>query len=211
MRFTQLIYRAWMLVLVLIGTASSGMGQRISFGAFAGADITIFSPLGANPELNFSSVKILTPNMQEPIRIGRVEGDPYVVYEIDAAEGFDIMIDVDYGSEIWLDGELGSDNNIDLALRFSYFNRPATDQFTALNGSIEMPPGVRSVIVPVSPRSGGAPGPPPDPFSGNVSSRSKGKVYLFIYGDLGPIGNVQSGRYSGDISITVSYADYGIN
>jgi hypothetical protein len=35
-----------------------------------------------------------------------------------------------------------------------------------------------------------------------------GKVYLFIYGVLGPVGNVDVGTYLGDINITAVYSTY---
>ena len=205
------IYSICLYALLSLGNFSEVWGQRISFRAFAGADITISSPQGPNPALNFNSKRrILTPNIPDRISIGRDDGEPYVVYTIQAAEGFDIMIDIDYGP-LWLNGDPATGNSIPLSLALSYNNQGANNPMQARNNAVEAPAGTRNLIVPVSPRAAGAPGPPPDPLSGNMSSRQRGTVYLFIYGDLGPIGPVQAGTYTADITINVNYADYGGN
>jgi hypothetical protein len=204
------IYGIWLSALLLMCRVTEGMGQRISFQAFAGADIDLSSPQGPNPALNFNSKRrVLTPNIPELIRIGRGEGEPYVVYAIQAAEGFDIMIDIDFDSQLWLDGDPASENSIPMSLAVSYNNQGAVNAMQARNNAVEAPAGTKSLIVPVSPRAAGAPGPPPDPLSGSLSSRPRGTVYLFLYGDLGPIGSVRAGTYTADITINVSYAAYG--
>lgn len=205
------IYSICLFAFLLLSYVSEVWGQRISFRAFAGADIDISSPQGPNPALNFNSKRrILIRNSNELISIGRGEGEPYVVYEIQAAQGFDIMIDIDYGP-LWLNGDPTTGNSIPLSLALSYNNQGAINPMQARNTALDAPAGTRNLIVPVSPRAAGAPGPPPDPLSGNMSSRPRGTVYLFIYGDLGPIGDVQAGTYTADITINVNYADYGGN
>ena len=194
------------LLIFLIGTTPHLMAQRISFGVFAGEDdISIGLPLGGNTALDFNQKqRILTSGSGQVVSIERKEGDPYLVYPIQAAEGFDLLIDVDQPGNLWLDGKVGSDQHIPFALQIAYNNQGAPD----INGTIEAPPGMTSLIVPVSRSTSLAPGPPPDPLSGENSSRNKATFYLFLYGTLGPIENVQAGIYEADITINVSYANY---
>lgn len=183
--------------------------DRINFSAFAGAGITIHSPQGPT-ELNFNSKRrIVNPNFNEKISIrrGQAEDESYsIVYRIEAAEGFDIQVDVTAPSALRIAGDTDVNNQVPLSLTLAYENKGAQNINAARVASVELPAGLTSLIIPVLPRTGSQPGPPPDPFSGDFSSRPKREVYLFIYGEAGPIGNVRSGMYSGDIVINVNYA-----
>lgn len=194
------------LMICLVATSPNLMAQRISFGVFAGEDdISIGLPLGGNTELDFNQKqRILTSGSGQVVLIERDEGNPYLVYPIQAAEGFDLLIDVIQPYDLWLDGNVGSDQHIPFELQIAYNNQGVP----TINSSIEAPPFMTSLIVPVSRSTSLAPGPPPDPLSGENSKRNQATFYLFLYGKLGPIGNVQAGLYSADIIINVSYANY---
>ena len=142
------------------------------------------------------------------VSIGRAEGEPYVVYRIQAAEGFDLLIDVNQPNQLWLDGNADSDNGIPLGIRIAYNNEGAPNETIANRSAIDAPVGMNSLIVPVRKNTSLAPGPPPDPLSGEKPSRNKATIFLFIYGSLGPIEDVQPGLYSAEININVSYASY---
>jgi hypothetical protein len=206
-------YRILGTILVFLVCSQGLWAQdRINFSAFAGAGITIQSPQGPTG-LNFNSKRrIVTPNLNEKVSIrrGQSEDESYsIVYRIEAAEGFDIQVDVTAPSALRISGDTDPNNQVPFALTLAYENKGAQNVNAARAASVELPAGLTSLIIPVLPRSGGQPGPPPDPFSGDFSSRPKGQVYLFIYGEAGPVGNVRSGMYSGDIVINVNYA--GVN
>jgi hypothetical protein len=183
------------------------MAQRISFGVFAGEDIIIDSPMGINPGLDFNQKQRIITSRSGRVSIGRADGEPYVVYRIQAAEGFDLMIDVNQ-TTMSLEGDADTDNSIELKIRIAYNNDGAPNAVVANMSAIDAPAGMNSLIIPVSKNTSLAPGPPPDPLSGETPSRNKATVFLFIYGSLGPIGDVQPGVYSAEININVSYASY---
>lgn len=200
-------------LLFLLIPISDILAQRISFRAFAGEGIILDSPQGISPALNFNGKRrIVVPNTPEKIIIGKGEEDQAysVVYRIQAAEGFDIQVDVTSSDKLRLvgDSDPNSANNVPFTLRVSYENRGSPNLSIARANSIDLPFGFSSVIIPVKSRNSGPPGPPPDPFSGDFSSRAKGTVYLFIYGEAGPVGEVQAGDYRTDILINVNYASY---
>lgn len=199
----------WILpVLFLWCTTLSAQG-RINFSAFAGAGITISTPQGPTG-LNFNSKRsVVFPNTPEKISIrrGHQDDEEYsVIYRIEAAEGFYLLVEVSAPTALRISEDTDPDNQIPFALTMAYENKGANTVNQARANSIEVPPGLSSLIIPVLPRSTGTPGPPPDPFSGDFSSRPMQNVYLFLYGEVGPIGNVKSGNYSGDIVINVTYA-----
>jgi hypothetical protein len=199
----------WILPVLFLWCTDLSAQGRINFSAFAGEGITISTPQGPT-ELNFNSKRrIVTPNTPEKIiiRRGNQEDEGYsVIYRIEAAEGFDLLVDVSAPTALRITGDTNPDNQVPFALTMAYENKGANNVNQARATSIEVPPGLTSLIIPVLPRSTGTPGPPPDPFSGDFSSRPKRDVYLFLYGEVGPIGNVKSGNYSGDIVINVTYA-----
>lgn len=196
------------LIWLLDSSTSDLFAQRISFGVFAGDGITIDSPQGINPGLDFNRRSRIITSNNEPVAIGLADSEPYVVYRIQAPEGFDLLIDVDQPTELWLDGNSSSEHSIPLTLRIAYNNLGAVNEFEANKNVVEAPLGMNSLIVPVSRSTGQAPGPPPNPLDGEQPLRNKSTLYLFLYGTLGPIQDVQAGIYSAEININVSYASY---
>ncbi len=205
-----LTYRPVMMAILLAGGLSLDLtAQRINFSSFAGEGITVTSPEGPSG-LNFNSKKsMIVTGSNETITIqkGNAGDDMYaVVYEIMAAEGFDLQVDVTAPSALRISGDPVALNQVPLVLTFAYENKGANSVASARNNAIDAPVGLTSLIIPVLPRSIGAPAPPPDPFTGSSTSRPTGKVYLFIYGEAGPVGNVRAGTYEADVIINVNYA-----
>ncbi|WP_155847162.1 hypothetical protein [Algoriphagus marincola] len=202
-------YRLGYVFILLMAFYQNLSAQRINFSVFAGEDITITSREGP-PGLNFNSKKsvILTGSGDIiSIKRGNAADDAYVVvYEIVAAEGFDLLVDVNAPSALRIPGDTVAMNQIPLTLTIAYENKGANNANAAKINAIDAPLGATSLIIPVLPRSSGAPPPPPDPFSGTTSSRPTGKVYLMISGQIGPVGNVRTGTYEGEIQINVNYA-----
>jgi hypothetical protein len=185
---------------------------RISFRAFAGEGIVLSSPQGLNAGLDFNAKRRIIVPKTDAIRINLTEGDPFVVYQIKAAEGFDLLVDLDTPRFLELEDEdRDPEDRIPFVLRVAYENSGAATPQAARGNAVELPVGVNSLLLPVGRRSTGAPGPPPDPFSGDFSRRPTGTVYLFLYGELGPFGNIRAGTYSKEVTIHVNYADYPSN
>ncbi len=196
-------YRGVGTLMILLFCTFSLEAQRINFSAYAGEDIRIKS-VGPS-ELNFNSKKrIVITGSGDKVTIKRGDGGDdalAIVYEIEAAEGFDLQIDIS-APPLRILENANPENEIPLSLFIAYENKGTGN----LVNAIDAPEGMNSLIIPVISRISGAPGPPPDPFSGTTTSRTTGKVYLFIYGEAGPVGNVQAGLYEADISINVNYA-----
>lgn len=203
-------YRPILLALLLVfGLSKSLEAQRINFSTFAGEGIVISSPEGPSG-LNFNSKKsVIISGSNEKVSIKRGNGgdDGYsVIYEIVAAEGFDLLVDITAPSALRIAGDTVATNQIPLVLEVAYSNKGTNSVASARGQAIDVPAGATSLIIPVLARMTGAPGPPPDPFSGSTSSRPTGKVYVFIYGEAGPVGNVRAGNYEAAIQINVNYA-----
>lgn len=190
------------IVLFLFVGFGTVFAQRISFNTWTGSDdITIMSPQGAFPTLDFNQKKrALTPG-SEAVTIDLVDNQT-VIYEIEAPEGFDLTVDISSPS-----GFVLIDNpteTIPFLLKVAYSNLSPLDEISGKQNSVELPAGFYSITFPVSRRSSGAPIAPPSPEDG-AFIRPKAKAYLYLFGTLGPIGLVPAGRYEGEININVSF------
>jgi hypothetical protein len=185
-----------------IGT---GLAQRISFNTWTGSDdITILSPQGAMPTLDFNQKKrAMTPG-SEAVTINLVDNQA-VIYEIEAPEGFDLTVDISSPSGFVLTGN--PSESIPFVLKVAYNNTVPLDEISGKLGAVELPAGFYSITFPVSRRSSGPPSAPPSPEDG-AFTRPKAKAYLYLYGVLGPVGMVPAGRYEGEININVSFTSY---
>jgi len=191
--------------LFLVLGVGTGFAQRISFNTWTGSDdITILSPQGAMPTLDFNQKKRALVPGSEAVTIDLVDNQA-VIYEIEAPEGFDLTVDISSPS-----GFILTDNpteSIPFLLKVAYNNVSPLDEISGKLGSVELPAGFYSITFPVSRRSSGAPTAPPSPEDG-AFTRPKAKAYLYFYGTLGPIGMVPAGRYEGEININVSFTSY---
>jgi len=191
--------------LLLLFGSGTGFAQRISFNTWTGSDdITILSPQGAMPALDFSQKQRALYPGTEAVSIGLVDNQT-VIYEIEAPEGFDLTVDISAPTAFVL-----TDNptaSIPFLLKVAYNNMAPTDELSGKLSSVELPAGFYSITFPVSRRMSGAPSAPPSPESGGLT-RPKAKAYLYLYGSLGPIGMVPAGRYEGEININVSFTSY---
>lgn len=205
-------YRIWILFLVFVCKSSLLMGQRISFSIWAQEGITL-TLQGQNTGLDFNKKQRIIVPGSEKIEISKVLGEPYVAYQIEAAEGFDLLVEINAPAALLLDPDPdNTGSSIPLNLRLAYNNQGPVSADAGLPAAVEMPPGSLSMVVPVNRRLSGAPGPPPRPLIGGEDSRPKTSMYLYIYGDLGPVPNpLPAGNYTAQIVINISYADYGTN
>lgn len=191
--------------LFLLMGINTGVAQRISFNTWTGSDdITILSPQGALPTLDFNQKKRALVPGSEAVTIDLVDNQA-VIYEIEAPEGFDLTIDISAPTAFSL-----IDNpteSIPFLLKVAYNNMEPLDEISGKLNSVELPAGFSSITFPVSRRSAGAPSAPPSPEDG-AFTRPKAKAYLYLYGTFGPVGMVPAGRYEGEININVSFTSY---
>ncbi|SDZ49115.1 MULTISPECIES: hypothetical protein [Rhodonellum] len=196
-------------LLVFVFLIFSGMevswAQRISFSTWTGSDdIILTSPQGAMPGLNFNQKQAAITASSEAVVIGITDGQT-VIYEIEAPEGFDLVVEVDAPNVLALEGN--AEETVPFQLRIAYNNQSAADHLSGKGSAIELPLGFNTIVFPVNRRMSGAPGPPPTPEHGGYT-RPKAKAYLYLYATLGPIGAVLPGVYEGNININVSFSSY---
>ena len=189
--------------LLWIGSPNS-FAQRINFSTWTGSDeITITSVL-ASPTLSFNAKQGFIPDNNPAISINLADNQT-VAFRIEAPEGYDLTVEVDSPTQLALDG-IGTQPNevIPFQIGLAYNNLLAGDELTAKSGAIQLPIGFNNVTFPVNRRVSGAPGPPPTPVSGDYV-RPKASAWLFIFGQLGPIGSVNAGSYTGNITVNVYF------
>lgn len=178
--------------------------QRINFSTWTGSDDISIVPVMTNPTLNFNLKQANISASSPAVTINLADAQA-VAFEIEAPLGFDLTVEVDAPTFLSLDG-VGTDpeEQIPFRIGIAYNNLEAVSDIAAKASAIQLPIGFYNVTFPVNRRTGGAPGPPPTPISGG-DARPKSKAYLFITGELGPIGLVNAGQYLGDITINVYF------
>lgn len=179
--------------------------QRINFSTWTGSDeISIQSPEGAMPSLNFNQKKPAIVAGSEPVVI-LISDSQAIIYEIEAPENFDLTVEIDAPTHLTFEDD--PSKTIPFQLRISYNNMTPSDGQSGKLNSIELPIGYTNITFPVNRRMSGAPGPPPTPEHGGYT-RVRGKAYIYLYGILGPVGTVPAGLYEGNINIHVSFTSY---
>jgi hypothetical protein len=162
-------------------------------------------PVGASGNsLRFNDKqKVLRSNMPV-VSISKI--DPQVaIFEIEAPTEFDITVDLDYPTVLHKDGNTSSTDMIPFSLNMSYSiqSRGSSSQIPNAATAQDVPLGFNSVTLPMYGEGMAAPLPPSPEFGGSVA-RPKSKVYLFIYGSIGPIGTVSAGNYTADVILNVN-------
>ena len=187
------------ILLYIIGNCGVVYAQHVSFGTWAGGDIVITT--GTPGNLNFNDkTQVIIPGVNQSVTINLYEAQTAVL-TIEGTEYLDVTVYIDGPNTLDLDAS----NKIPIAVRFAYSNLNPADVLTAKTQAIEVPAGFNSATFPIFRRINGPPGPPPTPpSSGYVPPRKK--AYLFIYGILGPVPNVDAGIYEGIINVTVEYS-----
>jgi hypothetical protein len=185
--------------------ASASFGQRINFSTWTGSDDVTIMPVGASGNtMRFNDKeKVLRSNMPV-VSISKI--DPQVaIFEIEAPTEFDITVDLNYPSVLYKDGNTSSKDIIPFSLNMSYTiqGRGSLGQIPNAATAQDVPLGFNSVTLPMYGEGMAAPLPPSPEFGGSVA-RPKSKVYLFIYGSIGPIGTVSAGNYTADVILTVN-------
>jgi hypothetical protein len=184
---------------MLIAVLPSGTAQRINFGTFASEGIVIQNLVPQGLDFNLAAGGVLVAGSNQTVQVSLMD-DETVVLEILAQADLDITVQIEIPAFLMLNVS----NTIPVSLNLAYSNMGAVDIMTARSQAVLLPAGFLTFTIPVIRRSSGAPGPPPTPSHQGYTAPTA-SAYLFIYGNLGPIGNIDAGQYDGLINVTVSY------
>ena len=193
-------------LIILMGALSQPVfAQRINFSTWTGSEDIVITPVGAtSSSLRFNDkVPVIRANMP---KIEIKKDDPQVaIFEITAPSEFDITVELDHLGFLAKDGDPDK-GTIPLTLNMAYTNNGQgnSNQVPNAQSAQDVPIGFNSVTLPVNPRSGGAPLPPTPEYGGYT--RPKSKVYVYIYGAIGPIGTVSAGDYTATVNLNVYVA-----
>lgn len=194
----QMFAGIMMLVLLSTYVPTVTMAQRIQFGIFAKHDIQV-NPVGAGT-LNFNnSGSPIIINSNEVFTID-ILNEHVAVFEIEAVGDQDLTLELVAPTAL-----VSGENAIPLNIRFAYSNLGALDFVSARNQALEVGEGFSTIIIPVLRRQNDSPGSPPTPHYEGYQSPAH-HVYLYVYGSLGPVGNIAAGNYNGQIQIYLRYA-----
>lgn len=193
-------------IAILTLCSTFGFAQRINFSTFVqGEDIII--TLLDQTTLNLNRKQQVIVVGDPSIVSVNLTDDATLVVEIDAPIEYDITAAITWDKGLSING---SDTGITVPFefRFAYNNTGELTDVERRANAIQIPAMFHTVTFPMRRRTaGGPPPPPPTPEHGGYV-RPRGKAYLFFFGNLGPIpDNIRSGNYSGDIQLSITYAD----
>lgn len=191
---------------LLLVFTNSLLGQRINFKPFV-QDETITATIVSNPlGLNFNNKQsIIVAGDPNPVSVEIVDMAT-VVIEIDAPIDYDITLEFSSTPRLSIGG-VDTGITVPFNLKFAYNNSGETSDVTRRLAAIQVPAAFNVLTLPMRRRAGGPPGPPPTPdHEGYV--RPRGKLYVYIYGSLGPApSNTPTGVYMTDVNLTINYSD----
>ncbi len=172
--------------------------QQINIALFTSEDIVVTAK--GKGELNFNEKNYL-------IEVGKMvdvllSDYAAAVITIDGQSDREIALTLDAPLRLTLDAS----NSIPIMTRMAYSNHGATDESQARATATELTYGSHSVTIPIL-RNNSAPAAMHATSDPTRSDLSTGRVFLFLYGTLGPVPqNAAAGLYTGEINIHVSYA-----
>jgi spore coat protein U-like protein len=195
------------IILLMLMSSLMASAQRIGFEVRAGDGITI---LNSPADLNFNRLNnVITANSFETITIS-LNDEIVSAIGIEAEAGRDITVEVNAPTFLTLKGgRQGEDERINLDIRFAYSNSGTHSETEARLAATEVPAGFVHVTFPVQTRLSR------QSNSGLSQSRQYAgrsantqKIWIFVYGSIGPIGKVRMGEYTAEISVTINYASH---
>ncbi len=187
----------WSLALAVLTTCPV-VAQRINFGVYTTSQ-GLFATASGN--LNFNAKQpIIASGSNASVTIALTDGECQSIEIVgDATRDITITFTTPFPNLT-----AGGSDSIPFACRFAYSNLGLSDATSAKPYAIQVPVGFTSITFPMLRRTTGAPAPPPTPAHGGYTAPSI-KAYLYLYGTLGPVGNIAAGYYTGTVSVTVSY------
>jgi hypothetical protein len=189
----------WLLAWALL-TACPAVAQSINFGAYTTSQGIFLSVSG---DLDFNAKQsVIVSNSNATVTIALSDNQTqYVAITADATR--DITITVTAPTYL-ITGGGGPGNQIPFTCQFAYSNLGSATVSAAKTVAVQIPGGFTSITLPMVRRTSGAPLPPPTPAHGGYTPPSA-TAYVFLYGSLGPVGNVSAGIYSETVNVSVQY------
>jgi len=188
------------LILLITSEAHLGEAQKINFGAYTTSQDIL---LTASGNLNF--------NNKQPVIVSTSNSTISIALNDNEAQYIKIIADVSRDITITVTslqhlstGSGGPGKEIPFTCSFAYSNLGIADAMTAKSCAVQIPAGFTATTFPMLKRASGTPLPPPTPAHGGYTA-PPATAYLFLYGTLGPVGNVNAGPYSGMVNVTVNY------
>lgn len=174
--------------------------QEINFGEFSSKYAITISELNPAEDLSFGTVI-----QNEGIK--SIDLINAKVLSIEGVKYLDVLVDITADNHLYLGNDIacnGSNTNcIPFTLQAAYANQGINDTNDAI--LMQVTSNVATAQFPIKSRGNRPPGPPPTPvYEGYNPALYNETAYLYIYGSLN-IGNVNTGSYSGEITITVNY------
>ena len=195
-----IVSRGGLLIALVSVTAFPLAAQRINFGAYTTSQGL---SLAVSGNLNFNDKQsVIASNSNSTISIALSDPEiQYVAITGDATR--DITVTVSSPLDL-ITGAGGAGHQIPFTCQFAYSNLGSPTVAAAKAVAVQVPGGYTAVTFPILRRAGGVPAPPPTPAHGGYTPPSA-TAYLFLYGSLGPVGNVSPGIYSGTVNVSVQY------
>ncbi|MBD3615486.1 MAG: hypothetical protein HUJ22_02860 [Gracilimonas sp.] len=174
--------------------------QEINFGEFSSEYGVTISELNPSETLNFGMT--LQNEGLKSIDLFNAK-----VLMIEGVKYLDVLVDISADNYLYLDNDVSCNasftNCIPFTLQAAYANRGSNDTNQAV--LMQVTSNMASAQFPILARGNRPPGPPPTPpHEGYNPAVFNETAYLYIYGSLN-VGIVNSGSYTGNITITVSY------
>ncbi len=199
---THVLKRYGTLLMLSALIACPAAAQKINFGAYTTSDIV----LNVSGNLNFNDKQpAIASNSNVTVTIVLSDNEAqYVAITGDATRDITVTVSADANLIV---GAGGPGNQIPLGCQFAYSNVGSATVAAAKVAAVQVPSGFTAITFPLLRRTSGAPLPPPTPAQRGYTPPSA-TAYLFLYGSLGPVGNVAPGIYSGNINVSVNYTTY---
>ncbi|HEY9166171.1 MAG TPA: hypothetical protein VIS48_08435 [Candidatus Kryptonia bacterium] len=197
------IQQMGMILLLTVFQCRQGAAQKINFGAYTTSQgIT----LNVSGDLNFNDKEpVIVSNSNETVTIALNDNESQYIQIVGDATR-DITITIMAPSYLTV-GAGGPGNQVSFNCQFAYSNLGSDTVSAAKAVAVQVPSGFTAITLPMLRRASGTPLPPPTPAHGGYTPPSA-TAYLFLYGSLGPVGNVTPGIYSGTINVSVDYTTY---
>ena len=191
------------LILLSVFVVHLGSAQKINFGAYTTSQGISLVTSG---NLNFNDKQPSIGSNSNSTVIIALSDNVYQYVKIVADATRDITITVTASMYMTI-GAGGAGKQVPFACNFAYSNLGIADAATAKLSAVEIPAGFTAITLPMLRRTAGVPAPPPTPAHGGYTAPSA-TAYLFLYGKLGPVGNVNAGSYTGTINVFINYTTY---
>lgn len=189
-----------LLFLFALFTSLDANAQEIDFGDYSSKYGITLTEITPGDDLEFGTV--IQNGGFSAIDISNAK-----TFSIEGVKYLDVLVDITADEYLFLGTDIacnGSNSNcIPFTLQAAFANRGDFDLNDAVNMTVLS--NVATAQFPILARENAPPGPPPTPvYNGYNPAVFNETAYLFIYGSIS-VGNVDSGIYTGNITISISY------